>query len=501
MASNKFYQQIFIIFLIFFFLIFQIKYQCNLPQYLIEEELICVDKNKYPNYYVDNNNILKKCDYPCYECSDASDDYNQNCISCERGYEFDSTTNSCIKCPKNRYKYIYSSYNTCIDANENFCRKEITKCSLFTEELFIECPSDIPVLIESKKMCVAKNICNNTEFLNEKCKISNINYIESRKLNPFYFINDENLKNKHNIAVVLDNYENILFEACDDYDEYRYYYGIKKNGNSNFTDNFNKPTYYKIYVDGYSGNHTKKNNFILLDFSAERGNYFISFFPPFNFELESFSLDSNDNFKIKMSNLYNIIPSNEDKQKLENYTISSIINSFALYNSPAYYTFTNLYLISFVGFNNLNEYCLFIYYGTIRDINFDLAQMFFKQIKPVDNFKRISLCITNSKILIILYLNINHELKSIVFEYVIGYGILNNIGSEPTINDNIENDYYFSCLSLYEEIVIFIYFKDENLLLSIKNIISRDNIVNYNDEFNNLIILNIEEKYYLSPLY
>jgi hypothetical protein len=232
MSPNICSRRIFIIFIFFFFLIIKIKCQCIFPQYLIEEGLICVDRNNYPNYYIDNNNILKKCDYPCYECSDSSDDYNQNCISCERGYEFDSTTNSCIKCPKNRYKYIYSSYNNCINSNEEYCKKEITKCSLFTDELFIGCPSDIPILIESKKSCVAKNICNYTEFLNGKCKISNINYIESRILNPTYILNDENLKNKHNIGVIIDNYKNIIFEACDDFDEYRYYYGIQKNGNS-----------------------------------------------------------------------------------------------------------------------------------------------------------------------------------------------------------------------------------------------------------------------------
>ena len=508
MAKKYPYQRIFIIYLFFFFLIVKVNCQCILPQILIEGELICVDRNNYPNYYIDNNNILKKCDYPCYECSDISTDYNQNCISCERGYEFDSITNSCIKCPKNRYKYIYSSYNTCNNSNEDFCRKEITKCSLFTDELFIGCPSDLPILIESKKMCVAKDICNHTDFLNGICKISNINYIESRILNPTYFLNDENLKNKHNIGFIIDNYKNILFEACDDYDEYRYYYGIKANGNSNFTDSFNKPTYYKNYVDGYSGNLTKKNNFMLINFYGLRGgSYFLSFFSDGDFEMESFSLTIN-NIKIQYSNLYDILKDEKEYNQIKNYTVYSVINSFMLYKNPLLsISVVEPFLLNFVGVNDSDEYCLFFICGGIYESFIMHYILSFSIIKPVDNFKRTSLCLTDLYKTIILYLNINHELRVIIMnEYLQGYLTYNefNIGNDepyPKINDNINNNHYFSCLSLYEEIVVIIYFKDNNLILSMKNIISKDNITNYNDEFNNLIILNIDEKYPISPLY
>ena len=394
MVQNN-YHQIFIIFLFFFFQIIQVKCQCTLPQYLIEGELICVDRNNYPNYYIDND-ILKKCDYPCYECLESSNDDNHNCISCERGYEFDSSTNSCIKCPKNRYKYIYSSNNTCINSNEGFCKKEITKCTLLTDELFIGCPSDLPVLIESKKMCVGINICNYTDFLNGICKISNINYIESRILNPTYFLTNETLKNKHNIGVVIDNYENILFEACGDFDENRYYYGIKTNGNSNFTDEFNNPTYYTNYVDGYSGNLMKKNNFILLDFNSSLGGkYFMSFFPDFNIELESFSLALSEQYKVKTNSLLNLFLQENERKKIENYTISSVINSFVLYKNNPSFQLNNLFLLNVVGVNDLNEYCLIIICSTLFSVNYVFVQLFIETIKSVDNFKRTSLALQN----------------------------------------------------------------------------------------------------------
>ena len=221
----------------------------------------------------------------------------------------------------------------------------------------------------------------------------------------------------------------------------------------------------------------------------------MSFFDDFNLEIEAFSLGQDD-IKIKKSTLNNILYQ-EHKQKIENYTLSSKINSFVYYNCPFYSTFHNLVFISFVGVNDLNEHCLFFIYGVIYDFNFIWLSIYFGQIKPVDDFKRTSLCITESYQLIVLYLNIDHELKVIIFND----RAKPKIEDEPIINNNINNNHYFSCLSLYEEIVIFIYFKEQNLILSIQNITSNYTINNYNDEFNDLIIMNIDQKYPISPLY
>ena len=245
MDKYEFHQSHLFSFFILCILFILIDSSCIAPQYLLENTTQCVEKEIYPNYYIDtdNDNILKKCDYPCYECSKASDEINQNCLSCERGYEFDSITNSCIKCPKDKYKFIYNSYNTCNDANETYCKKEITKCTLLTEALFKGCPPELPVLIESKKMCVSKNACNSSEFLNGVCYLSYDPFKKSRTINPINFLQNEELKHKHNLGVFTDNNGNILFEACGDYDKQRFFYGIKKNGKANFTDEENKPNF------------------------------------------------------------------------------------------------------------------------------------------------------------------------------------------------------------------------------------------------------------------
>jgi hypothetical protein len=50
----------------------------------------------------------------------------------------------------------------------------LTKCTLITDESFQICPLDLPIFIESKKMCLDIDICNHKELSNEICQISNI---------------------------------------------------------------------------------------------------------------------------------------------------------------------------------------------------------------------------------------------------------------------------------------------------------------------------------------
>ena len=126
-------------FLSFLFIIKQIKsfYPSSL-HYILEDTSTCVEREEYPNYYIEDN-ILKKCFHPCYECSGPPDDNdNLNCLSCLRGYEYDSVLKKCIKCPKNKYKYIYTSYDSSLNSNEKFCKKEITKCTAINEKYLMD---------------------------------------------------------------------------------------------------------------------------------------------------------------------------------------------------------------------------------------------------------------------------------------------------------------------------------------------------------------------------
>ena len=488
-------------FFLFVILLIIINGSCISPEYLLEDTTLCVEKEQYPNYYVDNDNILKKCDYPCYECSKASDEINQNCLSCERGYQFDSITNNCIKCPKNKYKYIYSSYDTCIDSNEKYCKKEITKCTLLTYDLFKGCPLELPILIESKKMCVSKNICDSSDFLNGICTFSYVPYIKSRTINPKNFLKNEELKDKHNLGVFTDDYGNLLFEACGDSDKQRFFYGIKKNGKANFTDEENKPNYVSFNISDNMVEYINNNSFFLLDYySFYGGNYLIAFSKNY-FELYGFELSAINTERIKQFILNDLLVGN--KPKIENYQISSSINTFLKYKVSAN-QLNNVYILSFVAVNESNEYSLYIWITSLFSLEIlVISDLKMYQFNSIDNYKRTSLCITDSYNIFFLYLNIEHDLKITFIKNA--YSVIKT--EEFLINNNtylisntINKNHYFSCLFLFEETVIILYFKESKLFLSIKTVVSDDSLINYNDDFNNVVI-NDGQNYKISPFY
>jgi hypothetical protein len=119
------------------------------------------------------------------------------------------------------------------------------------------------------------------------------------------------------------------------------------------------------------------------------------------------------------------------------------------------------------------------------------------------NYKRTSLCVTESNDILSLYLNNDHELRAIFFKNT----NLISLTEESLINDNsylisdtINNNHYFSCFHLFEETITIIFFKENQLFLSIKTVNSNNMLVNYNDDFNNMAI-NEENKYQISPFY
>ena len=76
-------------------------------------------------YFDENLNHFDKCYSSCESCTQSGDETNNNCISCEIGYEKNPKTQNCeIKCDK--YYYIYF--------NEKRCTKEY------------KCPENSPLL-------------------------------------------------------------------------------------------------------------------------------------------------------------------------------------------------------------------------------------------------------------------------------------------------------------------------------------------------------------------
>ena len=77
---------------------------------------------------------FKKCFSSCETCIQSGDNKNNNCISCEEGFEKNTKTKNCeIKCDKYYYIYYY----------EKRCTKEY------------KCPNDYPLLVKEIGKCVA----------------------------------------------------------------------------------------------------------------------------------------------------------------------------------------------------------------------------------------------------------------------------------------------------------------------------------------------------------
>ena len=486
------------------YLIKPIKNSCqNVSQYLLENTTLCVERNKFPNYYIDGD-TLKKCEHPCYECLGSSDEENQNCLSCLRGYEFDSSRNKCIKCPKNKYKYIYSSYDTCNYSNKEFCKKEITKCTVYTDKLFKGCPIEIPILIQSKKMCVGKNICTDEEFSDNNCIMSNINLIKSKISNPTYFPENKELVNKKNIGVAVDNSGNLLFESNSDYDTKRYYYGISQiNGRENFTDENNKQTYENSFeLTTEPINKTSSNIIEFID-NVFGGKYFISIFlsnTDIFMELSSLVFGKFDIIRIRNLDLYDFMPKDK-KNRIENYKMVSTINPIIFF----YFNDFTFYVFGFLGVSPSNENCLFLFYiqnfisFLLFDYNLLLVTKIF-EINEVQKFERISLFSTETYQIILLYLDINFELRIFISNYTSSEDIINV--NNPIIGKSLISN-YFSCFHLIGETGVFLFFNDESskLTISIKTInYDSNSLEDYLSGVSNFVI-NSQEKYPISYFY
>lgn len=488
----------------FLFIIRKIKSNCPSPsQYILENTSTCVEREEYPDYYIENN-ILKKCFHPCYECSGPPDDNdNLNCLSCLRGYEYDSVLNKCVKCPKNKYKYIYTSYDSCLNSNEKFCKKEKTKCTVITDKIFKGCPLDIPILIESKKMCVEKKICNETDYSNHICKVSNIPLIEKQKLNPIYFPSDKELINNKIIDVFLDYYGNILFEASNENDNKRYYYGIMLiNGRENFTNENGSNSYETILRLNETIRKFTSNIICFNQSSYYAQKYFIGqFVYEEELYIEVISFDSEDNNSpiIYIYKFIDILSSGTYKTSLTDLKIISIINPVYYYDKSF-----STYIFGFIGVNSINEYSLFIYEGLglrhFKMINKDDFSIYQDIEISVSKYERISFFKVGSERIFILYLDKNLNLKVGIHNFTIFYRVIKDY-IDIIIGKSFNNN-YFSCFHLTGQTGVYIYYSEENskLTLSIK---TYDEInKNFSDFIEGIpeLVINSDEKYPISFL-
>ena len=179
---------------------------CNENYYpKIDDE---INENNFTNCYQDpdgyyfDNYIYKPCYESCLKCSELGDSSDNKCLECKTGYsKIDNSQNCYENC---KYYYYFNSSNIYHCTEKNKCPKEqsklikeknkcikncsdddIYKCEINNicyecyeektdsiNENEKECPYDTPYQLKNED-CVSE--CNEIDFFNGVCKISNDN--------------------------------------------------------------------------------------------------------------------------------------------------------------------------------------------------------------------------------------------------------------------------------------------------------------------------------------
>ena len=82
---------------------------CKTNYHLTEDTKICYT-GQIDNYFLDNNNIYKKCHQNCIRCNSG---LNQNCISCKANYHLTEDTKACYQGEINNYYLDNNIYRKC----------------------------------------------------------------------------------------------------------------------------------------------------------------------------------------------------------------------------------------------------------------------------------------------------------------------------------------------------------------------------------------------------
>ena len=95
--------------------------KCQNNYYITEDTNSCHDK-VIDNYYLDNDNKLKRCHSNCLQCKSAPiNDTYMNCIKCQNNYYITEDTNSC-------YNTIIDNYYLDDDKVLKRCHSKCSKC-------------------------------------------------------------------------------------------------------------------------------------------------------------------------------------------------------------------------------------------------------------------------------------------------------------------------------------------------------------------------------------
>ena len=201
-------------------------------QYLLETN--CYSYYELPHCYFNSaDSKFYYCSDDCYECENNANE----CISCNRGYKYNSDTKTCTKCP-NTYIYVLDAYELCrgLDNGRFACTLKHTTCTdldINTENY--ECPREYPLFLQGTdtKECAFEIYNSSTHIIsNQIIKTQWLNKLVQIGVDQCWYVRKSYSSNGDLIL------ETSVYQT--EPNKFRYFYGIKSNGRPFFYDSINE---------------------------------------------------------------------------------------------------------------------------------------------------------------------------------------------------------------------------------------------------------------------
>ena len=184
-------------------------------------------------YFNSSDSKFYLCSDECYECENNANE----CISCNRGYKYNSDTKTCDKC-LNTYIYVLDAYELCrgLDDGRSACILKNTTCTnIDINSENYECPREYPLFLQGTdtKECAYEIYDSSTHTIsNQIIKTQWLNKLVQIGVDQCWFIRKSYSSNGDLIL------ETNIYQR--EPNKFRYFYGIKSNGRPFFYDSINE---------------------------------------------------------------------------------------------------------------------------------------------------------------------------------------------------------------------------------------------------------------------
>ena len=468
---------------------------CKYPNtYLLDTN--CYYDYELPHcYFNSDDSKFYFCSNDCYECNNNANE----CVSCYRGYSYNSDTKTCTPCNSNTYIYVSDGVELCktLENGRFACELKFTECTdinINTENH--ECPRKYPLLIEgseTKECALEKYVLGTHTISNQIIKTQWLNNIIILGVGQCWYIKKSYSSNED---LILET--NVYNDSIKN--DYRYFYGIKSNGRPLFYDSTNEVFTEEKILEAITDYKLFESQSIKINLVNDDKDYYLTC---------SFT-----NCSIEITDFYNnkIIGISQYVFFGEFYWSTKIFDIIGLTNEP------NVYLFCFIIINSPSY------------VHFQKFKFFKPDLREDDSYEKIlasentadysaikSKIISCFEIVVYnliqcFYLNTNKFFVVSLFNendfQLVKTTIIDESSTIVGYIDNEEWDYFFQNILIKNQRSILSYVLDPTshiVYIQIKNLIYNniDNEYTFEDHFsyNRIISINSDRKYSLTSIF